>query len=383
MDVTRLPPLSEQERRARLRLSRTEQVGPITFRRLIEQYGSASAALAALPELARRGGRRSRLAVCSAAEAERELAEIERIGARLIVWGEPDYPPPLAAIEDAPPVLIVLGDLALFARPALALVGSRNASVNGRRFAEQLAGDLGQAGFVIVSGLARGIDTAAHRGALASGTIAVVAGGVDVVYPPENEGLHRLIAAEGAIISECRPGVQPQSRHFPPRNRIIAGLSRGVVVIEASLRSGSLITARMALEQGREVFAVPGSPLDPRARGGNDLIRQGAALTESVHDVLTVLGTARAVGGRPMADPESTAEMTALLAPDDPLPDRVRHILEEALSPEPVSVDEIIRSCQLSYAVVTTLLLELELAGRIERHPGNRVSRIIPAHERA
>jgi DNA processing protein len=213
--------------------------------------------------------------------------------------------------------------------------------------------------------------------------MAVVAGGVDVIYPPENDGLHRLIAAEGAIVAECRPGVQPQARHFPPRNRIIAGLSRGVVVIEASLRSGSLITARMALEQGREVFAVPGSPLDPRARGGNDLIRQGAVLTESVHDVLTVLGAAQAAGDRPTAGPGSEAETTALLAPDDPLPDRARHVLEEALSPEPVSVDEIIRSCQLSYAVVTTLLLELELAGRIERHPGNRVSRIAPAHERA
>src|SRR5512132_241283 len=283
--------LADAERRDRLRLIRSENVGPIAFRRLLDRIGTAAAALGALLELARRGGRRKAVRVCSAAEAEAEIAALATHGARLIVFGDLDYPPQLAAIEDAPAIFAVVGDAALASRPCIAVVGSRNASLNGRGLARDLACALGAAGFVVVSGLARGIDAEAHRGALATGTVAVLASGVDVCYPQENAELYSRIAEQGALVSEARPGMAPQARHFPRRNRVISGLCRGVLVVEANLRSGSLITARMAAEQGREVFAVSGSPLDPRARGCNDLIRQGATLTESVADVLAALGS--------------------------------------------------------------------------------------------
>lgn len=365
-------PLEQAERLAWLRLIRSDGVGPIAFRRLLERYGTASAALAALPALRRRlGAGPSR--VCSEAEAKAELARGEAAGARLLAWPDPGFPPLLQAIEDAPPLLYVLGATSQLTRPlAVAIVGSRNASLNGRHFAAQLARDLGTAGCPIVSGLARGIDGAAHRGALASGTIAVLAGGVDVVYPAQHRELyHAILAAGGTIVSEQPPGTEPQARHFPPRNRLISGLARGVVVVEASLHSGSLITARLALEQGRDVFAVPGSPLEPRARGGNDLLRQGATLTEGADDVLNALA------GRPPLPPSAPTAAPFAPAHEEPPADAAPHErVIRLLSPQPVSVDEIVRECHLSPAAVNTILLELELAGRIERHPGNRISAV-------
>ncbi|MFQ5764118.1 MAG: DNA-processing protein DprA [Rhodospirillales bacterium] len=263
---TRTETRTDTDRLDWLRLIRSEHVGPITFHRLIERFGTARAALDALPALARQGGRRGRLKICARAAAEDEMAALAAVGSRLVCWGEPDYPPLLAHIEDAPPVIAVLGHADLLAKKALAIVGARNASANGCRFAEKLARDCGRGGLMVVSGMARGIDAAAHKGAFETGTVAVLGGGIDVVYPKENAALYERLAAEGAMVSEVAPGTQPLARHFPRRNRLISGIARGVVVVEASPRSGSLITARMALEQGREVFAVPGSAVDPRAR---------------------------------------------------------------------------------------------------------------------
>jgi DNA processing protein len=365
-----LPPLNDTERLAWLRLIRSEHVGPISFRRLIERFGTARAALAALPELKRRGGARPH--VYTAAEAEAELARAEAVGARLLAWPDPHYPPLLLAIDDAPPVIYVLGRVErLAADPVVAIVGSRNASLNGRRLAQHLAHDLGAAGCTVVSGLARGIDTAAHRGSLATGTVAVLAGGVDAVYPDENRDLYRqILESEGAIVSEQPPGTEAQARHFPRRNRLISGLARAVIVVEASLHSGSLITARSALEQGRDVFAVPGSPLDPRARGGNDLIRQGAYLTETAEDVLRTLSTRP----RPPADVAVPITTFGVPPPSEAELTNAQSMIEALLSVEPVAVDDVVRACHLSPAVVNTILLELELAGRIERYPGNRVA---------
>lgn len=365
--------LTDRERRDRLRLIRTESVGPITFFQLLKRFGSATAAIEALPDLARRGGRATPPRVRSVAEAEAEIEAVARLGARLIAHDESSYPPALAAAEGAPPLLCVRGQAEVLTRRAVAIVGARNASANGVRFARQLAAELGAAGLLVVSGLARGIDTAAHRGALPTGTVAVMAGGIDVVYPPENDRLYDEILETGAVVSEMPPGLKPTDRHFPRRNRIVSGISSGVVVVEAALRSGSLITARLAGEQGREVFAVPGSPLDPRARGTNNLIRQGATLTEGAADVLDGLGAA----ALPRLDePRHTApevpENGSLAGEAELLTAREQVIGK--LGPSPVPVDEIVRQCQLAPAVVLTILLELELAGRVTRHPGNQVS---------
>jgi DNA processing protein len=270
----------------RLRLIRSENVGPVTFRDLLEQFGSATDALAALPDLARRGGRKRAIKIATAAKAKQEMSDAHNLGAHLLFVGEPEYPPLLAQSDPPPPVISAIGAHHLLAQPCLAIVGSRSASAAGLRMAADLSRDLGEAGFVISSGLARGIDAAAHRSTLTTGTIAVVAGGIDIIYPEENRGLYEEIREQGVLVSEMPPGTRPQGRHFPRRNRIIAGLARGVIVVEAALRSGSLITARFALEQNREVMVVPGSPLDPRARGGNRLIKQGAALVENVEDVI-------------------------------------------------------------------------------------------------
>jgi DNA processing protein len=370
--------LSDVERLDWLRLIRTENIGPLTFHRLLARFGSAEAALEALPELAKRGGRPQGIRICRRATAEEELYAAAAAGARLVASCEPDYPPLLAHIDSAPPIVSMIGTPEILARPAIAIVGTRNASLNGRRLAESLARDLGAAGMVVVSGLARGIDTAAHCGALPTGTIAVVAGGVDVVYPPENRGLQAEIAKQGIVISEMPVGTQLQARHFPRRNRLISGISCGVVVVEAALRSGSLITARYALEQGRDVFAVPGSPLDARARGANDLLRQGAVLTESAEDVLRELGGASDGCPAPLAFPTPPSapvqEPARVALPADAELASARRVIAEALSPTPATVDELIRNCQLSHAVVTTVLLEWELAGRLERHSGNRVA---------
>jgi DNA processing protein len=360
--------LTDPERRDWLRLIRSERVGPITFFQLLKRFGSAAKALDALPDLARRGGRSS-LKVCSIDAADRELERQAQVGARLIGRFEPDYPAALAAVDDAPPLLAVRGHVELLQRRMVAIVGARNASANGMRLARQLAADLGAAGLVVVSGLARGIDAAAHRGGLGTGTVAVMAGGVAVIYPAENTALFDEVVAQGAVVSEMPPDFEPQARHFPQRNRIVAGLSLGAVVVEAALKSGSLISARLALEQGREVFAVPGSPLDPRARGTNDLLRRGAILTETAEDVLTGLGELAAPPAKPLAAQQFEGAPASEFEVDSALPKVV-----EKLGPSPTQVDEIIRQCQLPAAVVQMVLLELELAGRLTRHPGNMVS---------
>ena len=343
----------------------------------MRRFGSAGAALDALPRL-RRGG----LAVATRAAADRELGALDRLGGRLLCWGEPLYPKPLEAIDDAPPVLALLGRAACLAAPIVAVVGARNASANGRRLAQDIAAGLGREGIVVGSGMARGIDTAAHLGALPTGSVAVVAGGVDVVYPEENRGLYQALAEQGAVVAELPLGIEPQARHFPRRNRIISGMALGVLVVEAAAKSGSLITARYALEQGREVFAVPGSPLDPRCRGCNDLLRNGATLTETAADIVSQLGPL--LRGAPLSLPprQSIEHQLPLVPPTVPGPALAAiddgsafDMVLELLGPAPVAVDELVRQCQLSAAAVATLLLELELAGLIERHPGNLISR--------
>jgi len=364
-----------------LRLIRTDGVGPITYRRLIERYRTPAAALDALPRLARAGGRATAPPTVSASDAERELQRTDEVGGRIIFLGDADYPPLLAMMDDAPPCLIMKGEAELALRRCVAAVGGRNASANGQRMAENLAAELAVT-VVVVSGLARGIDTSAHRGAMRNGhTIAVIAGGIDQPYPPENADLHRRIAEIDLLVSEAPIGTVPQARHFPRRNRIIAGLSLGVVVVEAALRSGSLITARIAQEAGREVFAVPGSPLDPRARGGNDLIRQGAMLVETAADVLDNL---------PMEPATIQPRRLSFSEPEMPFPDeptgseRPRDCRLEVLSllsPEPTMVDDLVRHCHLSPSVTMAVLLELELAGRVETFPGSRVALLPEAIE--
>ncbi len=367
--------LTDEERLASLRLSRSEKVGPVTFRQLLHGFGSAEAALAALPELARRGGRRQPLAIYPAAAAQEELARLRQMRGHLIVLGESDYPVALAAIADAPPVLAILGDASLLARQSVALVGARNASTNGRFLAETLARHLGALGWVVVSGLARGIDAAAHQGALESGTIAVLAGGIDQPYPPESEPLYREIAQRGLLLAELALGRIPQARHFPRRNRIVSGLTQGTVVVEAALKSGSLITARLAGEQGREVMAVPGSPLDPRCRGANQLIRQGAILVESAADIDEALsGLSGSRTGRGDADGRAVNQVAEPTQISDFPPESAVAKVESQLGPSPVAVDELLRQCQLSPPFLRMTLLELELAGRLQWHPGNRVS---------
>ncbi|BCW89044.1 hypothetical protein sos41_21990 [Alphaproteobacteria bacterium SO-S41] len=358
--------MRDVERLAWLRLARSEGVGARTFQSLIARYTTAGKALDALPALARNGGRRTPLKLCLADDAARELDAAAKIGARLLALGEPVFPTLLAAVDPPPPLIYVLGDPAIFQRDAVAIVGARNASAGGRKLAEDIAGGLGRHGFVVVSGLARGIDTAAHGGAVADGTIAVLAGGVDVIYPPENAKLHARIAAEGAVVSEMPPGFAPLASHFPRRNRIISGLSRGTVVVEAAIGSGSLITARHALEQNREVFAVPGSPLDPRSRGANDLIRQGAVLTESADDVAAVLGA------MPRGFSEPGGEGGAPPAEADI--DAARAAIVDLLGPTPVEIDDLIRRSGTSSNIVLTILLELELAGRLHRGSGQKVA---------
>ena len=352
-----------------LRLARTPEVGPATFAQLIARFGSALSALEELPRLARRGGGKI-FVPATEEDTAREWDALEKAGGRLVLSCDPDFPEGLAALAPPPPLISVLG--ALPRRDMIAIVGARNASALARKFAQLLARELGEARLVVVSGLARGIDSAAHEAALEHGTVAVVAGGVDVIYPPENEILYRAIVEQGAVISEMPFGEAPQARHFPRRNRLISGLSRGVVVVEAAERSGSLITANYALEQGREIFAVPGSPLDPRAKGANRLIREGATLIESAGDVLSVLGP---ILGRKFHEPETAPPA----APQIELgleqeADHVRRRVEEALGAAPVEMDELIRQIGAEPSAVLTVILELELAGRCRRHPGNRVS---------
>jgi len=361
--------LNGRQRLAWLRLIRSENVGPATFRSLVNHFGSAERALAALPDLARRGGARGRLRLAGEAEVEREMQAAERLGARFVALGEADYPAWLALTDAPPPLLATLGDGAALRRPAIAVVGARNASAAGRRMASLLARDLGAAGYAIASGLARGIDAAAHEAALGTGTVAVFAGGLDRLYPPENEGLFRaILESGGAAVSEMPFGWEPKARDFPRRNRIIAGMSLATIVVEAGLRSGSLITARLALEQGREVMAVPGSPLDPRAEGANHLLKQGARLVTGAADVLDGIGAEAA-----------RAPSTSLFEPAPPIAraepaDAERRRIMEALGPSPAEIDDVARFSGVATRMVQVVLLELELAGRLERHAGNRVS---------
>ena len=355
------------DRIARLRLIRSNNIGPITYFQLLARFGSAEAALAAIPDLATRGGGRPPRLVTQA-EAEREIEAVARLGAEYLFLGEEGYPPLLAEMESAPPALIVKGDIALLERRAVAIVGARNASAAACRFARGLARALGEAGLLVVSGLARGIDSAAHDGALDTGTAGVIAGGIDVVYPPENEERQRAVAERGLLIAEMPPGTEPRARHFPYRNRIIAGLAAGTVVIEAAPKSGSLITARLAADCGREVMAVPGSPLDPRAQGCNLLIREGATLIQNAEDVLEALEP----GAIPAPRRSSPVRDRPIAAVEAGKADR--SALTGLLGPTPVPVDELIRQSGLTPALVPTILLELELAGRLERHAGGKVS---------
>ena len=368
------PTLSDRQRLNWLRLIRTENVGPASFRGLINRFGSAEAALAALPELALAGGAARPSRIPSEMEVEAEMEAALRFGARFVAIGEPDYPPLLRAMELPPPLVAVKGDARLFAPPAVAVVGARNASAAGTRMARLLAAGLGQAGYTIVSGLARGIDTAAHEASLATGTIAVLAGGLDRPYPPENVALAERIAAQGVLISEMPFGWEPRARDFPRRNRLIAGLGLGLVVVEAARRSGSLISARLAGEIGRLVFAVPGSPLDPRAAGPNGLIREGATLVTEARDVIEML--APLAGGDARMPAPGVEEETDFAAVPPPA-EGERAIVLEALGPAPVQSDELLRHTGLHPAQLAIVLLELDLAGRLERHAGGAVSLIL------
>jgi len=365
--------VSATERRDRLRLARTDNVGPVTYGALMTRYGTAAKALDALPHLAARGGRTSALKPTSIAEAEREIEAGERLGAVLVTVGEPAFPRPLAAIDPPPPVLWLRGHPTLTLKPAVAIVGARIASAAGQRFARALAADLGQAGYVVVSGLARGVDGAAHEGGLRGGTVAVLAGGVDDIYPPEHDGLYGRIVAEGCIVSENAVGRRATAKDFPRRNRIISGLSLGVVVVEAEQRSGSLITARLAAEQGRDVFAVPGSPLDPRAKGPNDLIRQGAILCEGIEDILRALQGPGGFVSEPQLDlfEDPERDQTAL----DAAADRLRERVYACLSPAPIPRDEIVRALGEPAPGVLAAMVELALAGRCDLLPGGLVAR--------
>lgn len=365
----------------RLRLARTPGVGPVVYRRLLQRFGTAADAIVALPDITRRAGRGTPPKVPAAAAAEREMDAVRRFGARLIFLGDAEYPKLLALMDDAPAVIAVQGQIEALQLRAVALVGSRNASVNGMKFASQLAGELAAAGIVVVSGLARGIDAAAHRAALREGqTVACVAGGLDRPYPSEHADLQVEIASHGCVVAEAPLGAMPIAQHFPRRNRVIAGLSLGVVVVEAALRSGSLITARLALENGRELFAVPGSPLDPRCRGTNGLLRDGAHITETIADILANLpdhprreGLGRdPMFARPTDElPGMAEQIVAYQTPDG----GIAEVLA-LLSPAPTLVDDLLRRCQLSAPEVRAALLDLELAGRVETLAGNRVALI-------
>jgi DNA processing protein len=348
----------------RLRLVRTAGIGPVTYRQLIARFGSPSAALAAVPDLARRGGGKAP-ALWGRADAEREIARVEKFGARYLTIGQGLYPRLLAETEDAPPLLVAKGNLNLLDQPAVAIVGARNASAAACRFARGLAHDLGRHGLVVVSGLARGIDSAAHDGALESGTIGVIAGGIDNFYPPENEARQKGLYERGLVLAEMPFGTEPRARHFPYRNRIIAGMTSGTVVVEAAPRSGSLITARLAAEAGRDVMAVPGSPLDPRAQGCNQLIRDGATLVQNASDVVDELRPSAARVASPSSDYQPT-----IAEPSE----EVLCAVEQLLGPSPVPVDELIRLSGASSGAVQMALLELDLAGRLDRHAGGKVS---------
>lgn len=366
----KVPVLDDAEKLAWLRLFRTENVGPITFYQLIDNFGTAQKAIEALPTLARRGGRLKNISVYDAGNAIAEMEAVEKLGGQMIFAAEELYPLSLSAIDDAPPVISMLGNPKMMNKPCIGIVGARNASLNGRKFAEKISRDLGEAGQIVVSGLARGIDASAHTGALPFGTIACVAGGVDVLYPPENAKLYEQIKFEGCIVAESPLGMEPMAKHFPKRNRIISGLSSGVVIVEATLKSGSLITARMAAEQGRDVYAIPGHPFDPRASGPNKLIQDGATLVQNADDILQNIRDYSATR-QTLSEGSQSSWQPADLSENEV--EEVRDIILQNLSSTPVTVDELVRNCHLTIPAAQIVLLELELAGRIQRLPANRI----------
>lgn len=374
--------LTDEQKLSWLQLYRSQNVGPVTFRDLISHFGTAATALQAIPDLAAKGGSASKIKICDREDAEREYYAVKQTGAKLIALGEPEYPELLRSNDHSPPLICVKGDVSILAEPAVSIVGSRNASIAGMKLAERFSKELGEAGYVCASGLARGIDTQVHKGSLSSGTIAVIASGIDIVFPEENVGLAQEIASgKGALITEMPLGWQPRAQDFPRRNRIVAGLAHAVLVIEAAKRSGSLITARLGTEMGRHVLAVPGSPLDPRSEGTNQLIRNGATLVTTTDDILEAM---RPMDGTQQDflfdikegenDDEHYLQQTDFK--NTSVDDNLRRNVISALSANPVEVDDIIRFCDATPSVVQLILLELSLAGRIEHHFGNRVSLI-------
>lgn len=367
--------LTDRQRIAWLRLIRSENIGPVAFRDLINRFGSAQSALDALPDLQRRGGAKHNLQIATTSDAEREIDRVKKFGAELIGVGEPHYPPELRHIDAPPPLITVKGSLEALTRPCVGVVGSRNASINGAKFAAMLSKDLASYGYTITSGLARGIDAAAHRGSMMHGTIAVLAGGIDKPYPPENEPLlNTLCDMSGIAISEMPFGWVPKAVDFPRRNRLIAGTSLGLIVVEAAIRSGSLITARLAANFGRLVFAVPGFPLDPRAHGTNALIREGATLITGSQDVLEALEPLRQMPLSLEHPDTHTLENDEHIAQSIEASESERQIIVNALSPVPSGIDDIIRVTDIDPSSIQMTLLELELAGRLQRHSGGRVS---------
>ncbi len=369
--------LGADEQLACLRLIRSGNVGPVTFRELINTYGGAARALEALPEIARRAGRGKPIRICPAHQAKAELEAAQAGGAQPIFTIEPNYPARLAMLDAPPPLLYVKGRTGLLNAPSVAIVGSRESSAAGVKLARHFAKGLGDAGYVVVSGLARGIDGAAHETALAGGTVAVLAGGLDIVYPPEHRTLQERIGIEGCLVSEQRPGFTPRGQDFPKRNRIISGIASGVIIIEAAARSGTLVTARYAAEQGREVFAVPGHPLDPRAEGTNRLIKNGATLVTEVGDVLSILAPLTGLReAQPVPDPFPQPVSPPAMPPPE-FGDGDRDRVWQALGPAPVDVGAIIEATGLPVRVVQIALMELELAGRLTR-PGPGLVAALP-----
>lgn len=355
-----------------LRLIRSDHVGPVTFFNLVRQFGGVKSALDAIPQLAARGGKRAVTLCYSAQDAEREIEQTQAFGARMIHFGDNYYPELLRGIYDPPPALAVLGSCGMWkSSKNIAIVGARNASANGYQIAKKLGSDAGEKGMIVISGLARGIDTAAHSGALKTGTVAVMASGIDQAYPPENKALYDAIAAQGAIVTEQPFGMAPHARSFPGRNRIISGMALGVVVVEASLKSGSLITARFALDQNRDVFAVPGSPLDPRCKGSNSLIKQGAIMCESAEDITASLGQTQEFTFNEQESSEF--DEPGAMQPGESELNEARKIVVSKLGFSAVSVDELLVQCALTPNVLSLILLELELAGRLARLPGHKV----------
>ena len=371
--------MDQEEQINRLRLFRSENVGAVTFRILLQHFQTAENALNALPETARKGGLKKALRICSRAEAEQEIEAVRKAGAEMLFLGQKEYPELLAQINDAPPVLSVSGNKAFLKKPHVAVVGTRNASINGKNIARHIAADLVKSGYGVVSGLALGIDAAAHEGALYAAnenasTIAVLGTGINVPYPEQNRKLYDQVGEKGVLVSEFPFNTKPQPSNFPRRNRIISGLAEGLVVIEAALRSGSLITANKALEQGKDVFAVPSSPLDPRAAGVNHLIKQGAPLVESAQDIIDHLSQSA-----PFTLSETRPEAQEKIVPpvhiEEPTDENRKELLS-LLDGSPVEIDMLIRETGLPAGVISVLLVEMELAGQLERLPGNKVIRI-------